>query len=76
MIKRKYTAENIWAELEEDMNDLLKELQESMSNISVSSEIYATTMSVHINDEIVYSGGALSLNGFLEGLIVAFKIKI
>ena len=67
---------DFFKELEIDFVDLLKKLQAINPNISVSSNLFATTFSVHINNEaLCHSFGVIEINGFMLGLITAHTIQ-
>ena len=67
---------NIYKELEIEFVDLLKKLQVINPNISVSSNLFAATFSVHINNEaLCYSFGVIGINSFMLGLITAHTIQ-
>ena len=66
---------NIEKELNDEFEQLTYTIQSILPNISVSTGLYEDSINIHIDNEVVYSGGILSVVGFMNGMLVTCRMK-
>ena len=66
---------DIFQELDNEIENSIKTLHTINPNISVSTDLFSFTMSVHVKGQVVFSAGLITINGFLLGMIEHHKIQ-